>query len=251
MQVTNLRVSFLREKQPVQYEKAQPAVEFAAVLEDGEDHMGAARKLMLEAATVVYAGIGYAVPDKVAQALAAGEIPAGGTVVTKKVETAVPAASVKGPSAEQDAETPKRGRGRPKGSKNTGPKAGSKAAQEKEAAQLVANTSDIPGGDTPQNISTGGERVDPENPTSSVAAAEVPELQTTDVPSAESAPTGEGTAKDFQTAINSAVKDGKLSIQKAKQLMAHFKVARARDLTPQQVTEGQVMLNQMISESAA
>ena len=239
MQVTNLTVSFLREKQPVQFEKSRPAVEFTAVLDDGEDHVAAARKLMTEAATIVYAGIGYDVPDRVAAALAGGEIPDGGTVVTEKVKTAAPeapAASVKGPSAKQDAEKPKRGRGRPKGSKNTAPKADSKAAKEAAAAA----TSDIPG----------NERTDPENPISNVPSAEVPEPQTTGVPSVEQAPTGEFTAKDLHTLINSSIKDGKLSIQNAKKLMAHFKVARAKDLTPEQVAEGRVMLTQMINEAA-
>lgn len=250
MQVTNLKVSFLREKQPVQYEKAQPAVEFTAILDDGEDHMLAAKKLMMEAATVVYAGIGYAVPEKVAAALTSGEIPVGGTVVTEKVETAAPEAPAASEApAETTAAAKKRGPGRPKGSKNTGPKADSKAAKEKEAAQVEANAaSDIPG-DTPQNISTGEERVDPENPTSSAATAETPE-PTTD-PVEEQPRSGEFTAKDLHTQINASIKDNKLSIQNAKKLMAHFRVARAKDLTPEQVAEGRVMLDQMISEAAA
>ena len=50
MQVTNVRVSFMREKQPAQYEKAQPMVEFAASLDDGDDHRVIARTLMANAA---------------------------------------------------------------------------------------------------------------------------------------------------------------------------------------------------------
>lgn len=246
MQVTNLTVSFLREKQPAQFEKTRPAVEFVATLDDGEDHVAAARRLMIDAATLAYNGIGYDLPPRAAAALAGGEIPAGGTVVTEKVETAAPKAPAEAPAAPK-----KRGPGRPKGSKNTAPKAGSKAAKEAAAAATEANTSDIPGDDTPQNISTGEERVDPENPTSNVDSVDIPEPQTTDAPSAEPAPEGEFTAKDLHTQINAAVKDGKLTIQSAKKLMAHFRVARAKDLTPAQVVEGRVMLDQMISETAA
>ena len=86
MQVTNVRVSFLREKQPAQYEKAAPAVEFGATLDDGDDHRVAALSLMMDAASVVYAGIGYAVPDKVAAALKGGSVPAGLSVTTETAE---------------------------------------------------------------------------------------------------------------------------------------------------------------------
>ena len=66
MQVTNVRVSFLREKQPAQYEKAAPSVEFAASLYQGDDHVVTAFRLMTDSDTIVYAGIGYDVPEKVA-----------------------------------------------------------------------------------------------------------------------------------------------------------------------------------------
>ena len=59
MQVTNVRVSFLREKQPAQFEKSRPEVEFAATLNQGDDHRLVARSLMIDATAVVYAGIGY------------------------------------------------------------------------------------------------------------------------------------------------------------------------------------------------
>lgn len=253
MQVTNLRVSFLREKQPVQYEKAQPAVEFIAVLEDGEDHVAAARRLMMEAATVVYAGIGYSVPDKVAAALVSGEIPAGGTIVAEKVEAAAPEAPAETPE-EEPAAPKKRGRGRPKGSKNTAPKAGSKAAQEAAAAAQEAN--EVPGDEVP-NISTGGERIDPdaipgddENPPSSVGSAEVPEPQTAGVPSAEQDQTAKFTAKDLHTLMNDSIKAGKLSVVNAKSVLQKFKVARAQDLTPEQAIEGKNMIELMIKAAA-
>lgn len=69
MKVTNITVGFFREKQPAQYEKAQPRIEFHAVLEDGEGHIEAARLLMLDAERVVYAGLGFDVPEKPAEKL--------------------------------------------------------------------------------------------------------------------------------------------------------------------------------------
>ena len=82
MQVTNVTVSFTREKQPAQYEKSAPAVGYSAVLSDGENHEAAARELMISATRVVYNGLGYEVPPKVAEALASGKVPAELSVAT-------------------------------------------------------------------------------------------------------------------------------------------------------------------------
>ena len=42
-----------------------------------------------------------------------------------------------------------------------------------------------------------------------------------------------------------------LSLDNAKLILAHFKVARAQDLTNAQAREGQVMMDQMVAEQAA
>lgn len=242
MHVTNVRVSFLREKQPAQYEKSAPSVEFSAVLEEGENHGTAARALMISASEVVYNALGYDVPTKVRKALMNGTVPAELSVATETTETAEVA-----PEAAEEATKPK-AKGRPKGSKNTRPKKGSKAAKEAEAAALAAKENDgvpgddeVPGEETP-NISTGEERVNPED--------EVPgdENGSDEVPGEET----EFTPKDLHTLIMSHVNatPRTLSVANAKQVLAHFKVARAQDLTNEQALEGKVLVEKMVEAAA-
>jgi hypothetical protein len=244
MQVTNVRVSFLREKQPAQYEKAAPAVEFAAALDEGEDHENAARELMISATKVVYNGLGYDVPPRVAQALAEGKVPAELSVATEAKEVAPEAPEPRG-STIAESQKP---RGRPKGSKNTAPKKETAAAKRKrEEAEAAAKDDGIPGddevpGDEPTpNISTGGDRVNPED----------------GIPGEDEAP-AEETATEFgpkdlhvlmMSHVNATPRT--LSVANAKQVLAHFKVARAQDLTNEQALEGKAMVEKMIEATAA
>ncbi len=244
MQVTNVRVSFLREKQPAQYEKAAPAVEFVATLDQGDDHMATARQLMTDAATIVYAGIGYAVPDRVAQALATGKVPAELSVATETTEAGPATAEAAGEGS--GAEEPKgKKRGRPKGSTNTAPKRETaKAKREREAAEAkaaeVSGDDGVPGDEPTPNISTGGERVNPDDDG-------VP-----DDDREESVPDAEFAPKDLHTLIMSHVNatPRTLSVANAKQVLAHFKVARAQDLTNEQALEGKALVEKMVKASA-
>lgn len=240
MQVTNVRVQFLREKQPAQYEKAAPAVEFAAVLEDGDDHLAVALNLMTDATTVVYAGIGYDVPPRVAQALAGGKVPAELSVAAETKEVAEAA-----PETAEEAAEPKKTRGRPKGSKNTAPKketAAAKRKREAKEAEAAKDTDGVPGDDEPKDpIRTGEERINPED----------------DVPGddrEEAVPTGddEFTPKDLHTMIIGLVQatPRRLSVANAKQVLAHFKVARAQDLTDEQALKGKELVEEMLAETA-
>lgn len=244
MQVTNVRVSFLREKQPAQFEKSRPEVEFAAALDQGDDHLATARQLMTDAATIVYAGIGYAVPAKVAQALASGDVPAELSVATETTEAAEAA-----PEAAEEAPKPK-AKGRPKGSKNTRPKKGTKAAAEAEAKAAAAKEADddgIPGDDeAPQNISTGEERINPDDDVP--GDDETPEAETE-----TEAEETEFTPKDLHTLIMSHVNatPRTLSVANAKQVLAHFKVARAQDLSNEQALEGKGLVEKMIAAAEA
>ena len=237
MQVTNIRVSFMREKQPAQYEKAQPSVELAAVLEDGEDHVVAARSLMMDAARVVYAGIGYDVPAKVAKALASGKVPPAATVETETKE-----ATPEAPDAPEAApEAPKKKRGRPVGSKNTQPKKGSKAADDQAAAGRAAaakGDDGLPPEDegTRQVSSNPEDRVNPDD-------GLPPEDGATDDGGADK----NFTAKDLHDMIISAVQKKELSVPNAKQVLVHFKVARAQDLTNDQALEGKGMVEKMLA----
>jgi hypothetical protein len=72
MQVTHVKVSFSREKQPLdkmdtfdKSEKSTPFVEYAAVLESGEDHLSITKSLLSDAITSVYSGLGMDVPGVV------------------------------------------------------------------------------------------------------------------------------------------------------------------------------------------
>jgi hypothetical protein len=240
MQVTNVRVSFLREKQPVQYEKAAPAVELVANLDDGEDHRKAARSLMMDAATIVYAGIGYDVPEKVAAALADGDVPADLSVTTK-TSKASPEAPEEAPEATE--EKPK-ARGRPKGSKNTAPKKET-AKQKREREEAEAAASDAIPGDEPA-ISTGDARVGPDDDPSD--HDEVPgEEEKTEVEDTEFTSTD---LHEMMMAMIHAV-PRELSIVNAKQILAHFKVARAGDLTSEQALKGKAMIEEMAKAEAA
>lgn len=271
MQVTNVCVSFLREKQPAKFEKAVPSVEFVATLDQGEDHRSVARSLMIDATSVVYAGIGYDVPSKVAEALARGSVPAELSVTAETADASAGAAE----AAEETVEDKPKGRGRPRGSKNTGPKKETAAAQRKreaaeadsaaertagaeaaETSQILAKRAaaeddGIPGDDEPAAISTGEARVGPED------TAEDHGLPGDDdgVPGedkGEEHDSDEFSPKDLHALIMSHVNatPRTLSVANAKQVLAHFKVARAQDLTNEQAVEGKVLVEKMIEESS-
>lgn len=246
MRVTNVRVSFLREKQPAQFEKSRPEVEFAATLEDGDDHVSAARQLMTEAATIVYAGIGYDVPAKVAAALAGGNVPAEVSVVVKGTGAAPEPSEAPAEATPAEPDKPKT-RGRPVGSKNTAPKketakakrerlaAETKAADEL-AAGAVGDDDAVPGDEPTPNISTGGERVDLND------ADDIPGDDRDERVEEEFTPK---MLHDLMTDLIRGT-PRKLSIINAKQVLAKFKVARAGDLTPEQALEGKAMVEEMV-----
>lgn len=217
MQVTNVSVSFMREKQPAKFEKSQPSVEFTAVLDDGECYLKAARTLMYNAATVVYAGIGFDVPEKVAAALRAGETPVGATTVTNVTNIAAPA--VEAPVEAEAVEEKPKTRGRPKGTKNTQPKKNSAA----DTTKVPVDTSEVPGDDVPNIRSNPEDRVDPvaeEEAALSAGAVELGEI--------------EYTAKDLHDFVADAIANKKMNANQYRQLLAPFKVGRPRDLTPEQ-----------------
>lgn len=252
MHVTNVRVSFFREKQPAQFEKSHPAVEFAAVLDDGENHEAIARDLMISATRVVYNGLGYDVPEKVAAALANGDVPA---------ELSVDTETTNAPEVEPEHKK----RGRPAGSKNTGPKKETaKAKRLREAAEAAEAAAEdagglviIPGDDDKSAISTGGSRVGPDDdPADHGIPGDKEDAQGDDgIPgddggSADDAPgETEFDPKALHTLIMSHVNASPrtLSVADAKRVLAHFKVARAQDLTMGQALEGKAMVDEMVS----
>jgi hypothetical protein len=74
MKVTNIEISYLREFQPADYQKAIPAIKFSVVLEDGESHTKVARDLLTDAVTLAYDALGGTVPENIAERLAIGGI---------------------------------------------------------------------------------------------------------------------------------------------------------------------------------
>lgn len=58
MQVYEIEVTFMRKRQPKEYENAQAQVTLKASLEDGEDHGAAIESLMSSAASHVYSQLG-------------------------------------------------------------------------------------------------------------------------------------------------------------------------------------------------
>lgn len=249
MQVTTVKVSFLREKQPAQYEKSQPAVEFAATLDDGEDYREAARSLMVDATSVVYAGLGYVTPQKVAEALQGWSTPSGGEVSVETTD-----ASDEVPTGDDE---PKKRRGRPPGSKNTRPKAGTKAAEEAEEAQKAKAadpSDDIPDDDPPANSAHPNmeDRVNPDDdiPDEDVPSADAQEQQTNGAAESADASNEEEetwTALDLHTFMTENIKTKKLTVVNARKVLAHFKVARASDLNDEQALEGKEMLDAMMA----
>lgn len=265
MIVTNVRVSFFREKQPAQYEKAQPMVELAAVLTDGENHLVAARQLMFDAATVVYAGLGYGVPEKVAAALAVDETPTDITVNIKYAKANEPAqtgAEVLAEAADKIGEAiiaetvdetaekaePKKRRGRKPGSKNLRPRKGTP-----EADAHLAKADEIPG-ETPSDLSSGDARIGPDDDPADHGVDDVPgeaapakqEPEVADKPVEQAF-----TALDLHKYMSEAARDGKITVQAAKAQVLHAQgVARAQDLTDEQVIKGRKIIDLMIEAGA-
>lgn len=249
MQVTNVTVSFTREKQPAQYEKSAPAVGYSAVLSDGENHEAAARELMISATRVVYNGLGYEVPAKVATALASGKVPAELSVATDAADAPENAPL----AAETPVEDKPKTRGRPKGSVNTAPKKETKAAEKKRlaaeakdadelAAGAIGDDDAVPGDEPTPNISTGGERVDPNDADGIPGDDDGGDQREEHVEEEEFSPK---MLHELMTELIRAT-PRKLSIINAKQVLAHFKVARAGDLTQEQALEGKAMVDKMV-----
>ena len=204
---------------------------------------------MISATEVVYNGLGYDVPTRVRKALMNGTVPAELSVATETTDDPPAASEAAEEAPETEAAKPAT-RGRPRGSRNTAPRKETATAKrkreaaEKEAAEKaeVPGEDEIPGDKEPTpNISTGGERVNPED--------QVPG----DDETVAAATDGDEpfTPKDLHTMIIELVQatPRKLSVANAKQVLAHFKVARAQDLSNEQALEGKALVEEMLAET--
>lgn len=230
MHVTGITVSFLREKQPAKFEKAQPSVEMSAVLDEGENHLSAARDLMLDAASVVYAGIGYAIPDKVAAALA--NVAPGVTIVTgegvkaevkveeKKAED-ITADNFPGKDEAKAEEKPAaKKRGRPKGSTN-------KPSNTKKPAEEA-----VPGDD--DSPTSAGSADAPAQPNGVATSAEQDQ--------ADEPFTAQDLEKMFQDEMGRPVAQRRITMPRAKAIIHFFGVSRAVHIPEDKVLEAKALV---------
>ena len=223
--VTNVRVAFLREKQPAQFEKARPEVEFAATLEPDADYLAVARTLLTDAATLAYNGIGYDLPERVAAALAKGDLPANTRVVatTEAAEAAEAAAPVETQAA-APAEKASKPRGRPKKNQVADDIPDETPAAPAEAPAAAASD------DIPDNIRNNPE--DRRNPDDDIPGEDA-------APAAEKAAPAEATMTpdELFNYIQAAVKGGEITPQTIKQLQREHQFTRVKDLEPERVSE--------------
>jgi hypothetical protein len=186
MRVTNITVSYLRELQPAKYEKAVPAVEFSVSVDEGEDHKELSRNLMHDAIVLAHDALGVDVPNSISNKVAVIENSVVQTEdpdvqtenvaqATGTVAQATGTAVKENPFAEKDSEVPSATAEKPKRTRRT--KAEMEAARlaemEQERAEAKADDNEIPGA-TP-NISTGEERINPED-------SEIPDYETASQP---------------------------------------------------------------------
>ncbi len=231
-QITTIRVVRKRSVQPEQFGNAMAEVEFTGNVLEGEDPKAVAREMLVDTRALVYENLGMKLPASIVEAYAEVDTPQ----ETAGVETTTE-------------EAPKKGRGRPAGSKNTAPKKETKAAEKKrlKAEAAAAASDDVPGDDIPgdeptPNISTGGERVSPED----------------DVPGddldvgAEEGGDDELTAETLHKFLIENIAAHTLTTIQVKQMQREMKVARVRDLdTPEKLAKAMTMINSSIALNAA
>lgn len=236
-QITTVRVVRKRSVQPEQFGNAGAEVEFFGTVLEGEDHVTVARQMLADTRALVYENLGM-------------KLPAGIVADYAEVDTPQETATVE--TTTEEASKPK-GRGRPAGSKNTGPKKETKAAEKKrlkaeaettaaEQAAGAVGSDDIPGDEDPTpNISTGGERVSPEDDVPGDDREEHVEAEGDD----------ELTAETLHKHITSSIEAHTLTTMQAKQMQREMKVARVRDLdTPEKLARAKTMIDSSIALNA-
>ena len=228
-EITTIRVVRKRTVQPEQFGSAMAEVEFVGNVLIGEDHIEVARQMLVDTRALVYENLGMKLPAYIVAAAAQMDKPD----ETATVET-------------ETGEKAKKSRGRPAGSKNTAPKKETKAAERKrlkaEAEAAAVASDDIPGDESTPNISTGGERVNPEDdvPGDDEGASE------------EEGGDDELTAEVLHRFITENIAAGKLTTMQAKQMQREMKVARVRDLdTPAKLAKAKTMIDSAIATNEA
>lgn len=246
MNVTSVKVSFSRSKQPAQYESANPAVEFVATLEEGAtNHLAMAASLMYDAQQVVYGGLGLDVPEAPATKLGALEVPLGdGGTVVEGVQAA-PAAStgaagggkrrgrppiVKAPATVPATVTPPATATAPVDNIRTNPEDRRDPASEVPADTKPAATAPATPAAAPAATAPAG---------NGAVMSDIPAA--TPAPAAQPAPVANGTAsmtaQDLQKFITDNVQAKKITVQAVKDKLAKFGAARTIEVAPEKIPE--------------
>lgn len=244
-QITNVRIMRFRKVQPEQFGGAGAEVELHATVLEGEDYRDIARGLLFDARAMVYENLGMKLPASAFKEAKAADQPTTAKA-SKEPETTeeTPAGDVATEPATE--EEPKR-RGRPKGSKNTAPKKGSKAAKEVAKEAATASADEIPGDDNsdeksmPQISTNPEDRKDPDT-------NEIPGEEETAEAGKAPAAASEMDGMAFNTYINDSIRAGKLTGVQAKEMMKAMGIARVRDLeTPERLAEAKMMIDTFIA----
>ena len=226
-EVTTVRVVRRRSVQPEQFGNAAAEVELVGNVLEGEDYKTVARQMLVDARQLVYENIGL-------------KLPASAVEAAEEVDT--PTETVKVEVSTEEKKT--KGRGRPKGSKDTSPRKNAAKKQEE------VSDDDIPGEDDDgPNIRNNPE--DRRNPEDDDIPGDEDDLNL-DVGDEDEEQEEEFTAEDLHKYVNDSVKAAKLTVAQAKQMQREMKVGRIRDLdTPAKVTKAKKMIDSFISENAA
>lgn len=252
-QITNVRIMRFRKVQPEQFGGAGAEVELHATVLEGEDYRDITRGLLFDARAMVYENLGMKLPASAFKEAEAADKPRvekpATTKASKEPETQteeeIPGGDV---DTEAVTEEKPKSRGRPKGSKNTRPKKGTKAAEEAVTEAVTVGEDEIPGEDnsneSPKDqISTNPEdRVDPDAIPGEEETVEAEETKTAE-------PEMDGVT--FNTYINDSIRAGKLTGIQAKEMMKAMKIARVRDLeTPERLAEAKMMIDTFIDSNS-
>lgn len=213
MHVHTMKVSFKRSKQPASYESAEPAVEFTAALDEGEDAAAKSQELMAIACATTYAALGFTTPEKATNLL--GSELFTGTVV-EMTEIAESVANLTSAELKELSKI-----------KAKEEKAAAKEA--KKAGKTAPTKSDD---DIPEESAKSDDDI-PEDTAKLTAkpADDIPEEPAKDSDSASESD-DDLSAEDLSSFVAAQVTDKKLTVQQVKDILAKYKVARLSDVVP-------------------
>ena len=203
-QITTIRVVRRRGVQPEQFGNATAEVELTGTVLDGEDYRAVARQMLRESRALVYQNLGLKLPESALTDAEEADIPD----ETATVEV-------------------KRGRGRPKGSKDTAPR---KSYKNRGAKDDDDKSQDDEGLATEDHDTPDDNHV-PANDT----AGEDDRVEIT--------------PEDLHRYINDLIKTNRLTVAQAKQMQKAMGIVRVRDLdTVEKVEKAKGMIDAFVND---